>query len=56
MSKSLIDWFKISAVDNGMLNDLSDGVAMARELNRLDSEYFTGKFILSLDAMVISNS
>lgn len=47
MYRSLIDWFKVLVEDDETLKsdhleDLSDGVAMARALNKLAPEYFTG--------------
>lgn len=48
MCKSLVDWFKVLIRDDASLksdhlDDLSDGVAMARALNKLGPEFFTGK-------------
>lgn len=50
MYKSLIDWFKVVVKDDETLkpdhlDDLSDGVAMARALNKLATEFFTGKCV-----------
>lgn len=50
MCKSLIEWFKVLIKDDGTLksdhlDDLSDGVAMARALNKLGPEFFTGKIV-----------
>lgn len=47
MCKSLIDWFKVLIKDDGKvksdhLDNLNDGVAMARALNKLGPEFFTG--------------
>lgn len=55
MCKSLIDWLKVLITNDGTLksdhlDDLSDGVAVARALNKLVPEFFTGKMAQSQDS------
>lgn len=46
MCKSLLDWFNVLNADGNQtqqLNDLTNGVAIARAMHRLAPDFFTGK-------------